>query len=83
MKWHEVNIKKPENRSVIRVETIAGGYCVTGYGEGHFDYDLECEEMVSIVGMGSPDRVKAWRHLRKNSTAYKNYCLNRAMEQQS
>ena len=50
----------PEYCSIVRVITEAGCDTQTVFEDGRFEYDLECEEKVSVVGMGTADKVILW-----------------------
>lgn len=55
--------KLPEIGQAVEVFTQARGLTETGYTKHGFEYDLQCEESVAIIGMGTPDRVVLWREL--------------------
>jgi len=52
--------KLPEIGQPVRVITEARCFVDTGYTTHGFEYDLQCQEGVAIVGMGTPDKVILW-----------------------
>ena len=63
--WHgyRVEDKLPEIGQPVSVITVGRCFVDTGYTANGFEYDLQCEEGVAIVGMGTPDRVAMWTEI--------------------
>jgi len=62
MYWigHRPKDKLPENGQEVSIFTSANCCCNTVFEDGRFEYDRQCEENVSIAGIGTPDRVILW-----------------------
>jgi hypothetical protein len=58
--WVEA-IAPPEKEGYYNVITEANCFIISAYEDGEWDYNRETDEMRSVVGMGTPDRVARYR----------------------
>ena len=61
--WHGYRPKDklPEIGEVVDVITEARCLIETGFTKHGFEYDLQCEESVALIGSGTADKVILWR----------------------
>ena len=53
--------KLPEIGEPVEAITEARCLITTGFTKHGFEYDLQCQESVAIIGSGTPDKVILWR----------------------
>lgn len=58
-----IKTKLPDDRTGVEVKTFAGHTLHTGFKDGRFEYDENCEEAAAIVCQSVNDHVTHWRPL--------------------
>lgn len=60
MNWINVKDRLPEIEGVYSIKTEGNCLGKSLFEKGSWDYDLQCQESVSVLGIGTPDKVICW-----------------------